>query len=626
MRTRWWLIAILLLLVVPVVYSQSASETLVNNWERIPLIDYTYWCVPTSQAMVLAFYDNYVDNAGIVVGYGRLVESWSDHSQGSNAPSLIDVIIDPATQTWRTRPDGTTWPNADQWMMDNFGYDFSFPSVVCNEDNSYCWYEIKQEIDSGRPLMWSPPGHCVVAYGYGIRANGERYIVTYDAPNHNVATARVEYAYDRCEGIRKVIPGSGGEQTMDDLALFSPDGGENLVQWVPYELSWFIWGNTIRSIDIDFSADGGNTWYPVAIGIPATSGWNSRYWAPPLSTSKGRIRLRGYSMNRAKYVAGDGSQVNFAVSSATATRNWCSCGWRDIGGSMSHHDAGDWCPPGSFLTQLDLDAAGSAADSPVVGQARCCKPCGLEVSDWGSCAWHEIRYDKSHFQVGDWCPAGTFLVQLDLDQDATHGDANSPIIGRAKCCSLPGMEAAEWGASYWMDVGGLMSHNNVGDWCLPGTFLTQLDLDGVSGSAHDSPVIGRCRCSAVDASSQGFNVHLGGGTPTTPPVELSRREDFEDGVAQQWFLDGNWTIIHEAAGNQVLRGSGHYFAEYVGGEWRDFELALRYKAIRGGMHVCFRMRGCLRYFVWLRDGMVGLSKTEPCGSLEIGRASCRERV
>jgi len=52
-------------------------------------------------------------------------------------------------------------------------------------------------------------------------------------------------------------------------------------------------------------------------------------------------------------------------------------------------------------------------------------------------------------------------------------------------------------------------------------------------------------------------------------------------------------------------------------------LALRYKAIRGGMHVCFRMRGCLRYFVWLRDGMVGLSKTEPCGThedLQMGHA------
>jgi hypothetical protein len=503
-KLGWVGVILLVLILTQSAHSQSASETLIDDWERIPLIDYTYWCVPTSQAMVLAFYDNYVQHADVVVGYGRLIDHWLDHSEGSNAPSLIDVIIDPATGTWRRKPDGTPWETAEEWMLDNFRYDFSFPAVTCNAANDYCWLEIKAEIDSGRPLMWSPPGHCVAAFGYGVRANGERYVVTYDPPNHNVPTSRAEYAYDSCEGIRKIIPGSRGGQTTADLALFSPDGGESLPQWIPYKITWHVWESTVKSVDLDYSIDGGNTWHPIAIGIAATTGLNSRYWAPPVSTNRGRIRVKGYSQDRTEYIAGDGSQTNFTVTAGlSSATNWCFCSWQTVGPLKTHNDMGNWCPPGSFLTQLDLDSDRtlSAGDSPVVGRVKCCQLCGFQASRWGSCSWHQVEYDKTHFQIGNWCPLGTFLVQLDLGRDATHGDANSPIVARAKCCSLPGMEFAQWGTSYWMEVGILMSHNDIGDWCLPGTFLTQLDWDSVPLSNHDSPVVARCRCCEIDTDS-----------------------------------------------------------------------------------------------------------------------------
>jgi|GEM_PF-6562087 len=479
-------------------YPGNAMEKRVYKWKLIPLIDYTYWCVPTSEAMVLAYYDNYVQGAGGFTGYGRLVDYWFDHPDGGNAPSLIDVAIDPKTKTWRKRGDGSSWPSAKAWMLDNFGYDFSFQNLQCNKSNDYCWNEIRAEIDGGRPLMFSVPGHCVAAFGYRVTAAGKKQVIVYDPPNKHTPTYLNYYDHDQCEGIQKIMPGAGGDQNEDNLAIFSPDGGETLNQFSPYQITWFVWGNGIKSIDLDHSTDGGRTWTSIANGIGTKLGYNSRLWTPPTPTNKGRIRIKGYSQYKAKYIAGDGSQNNFIVAATPGgPSNWCSCSWQEVGGYKSHGDRGDWCPPGSFLTQLDLDAMSRArgADSPVVGRARCCKLCAFKVNDWGSCLWREIGYDKSHFQLGDWCPPGSFLTQLDLDGDTSHGEGNGPVVGRAKCCRLPGWQYGKWGTSYWREVGLQMSHGDRGDWCPPGSFLTQLDLDGIgAASVHDSPVVGRCKC------------------------------------------------------------------------------------------------------------------------------------
>ena len=485
----------------------AQTEKRIANWQLMPKIDYTYWCVPTSQTMILGYYDNYVQGVGGFGGYGRLIDYWFDHPpytsgsspvlhKGSNTPSYIDVIIDPNTATWRLKPDGTSWSSPESFHMDNFGYSFSFQGVDCNDDNGYCWNEIKSEIDNNRPLFFSGPGHTTAAFGYQITAAGQKKVIVYNPPNPNTPTYIDYIDYDWCTGIQKVIPLE--EENSDNLVIFSPDGGEELTQLDPYEITWYIYGNTIKSVDIDHSTDGGNTWKSVATGIGAQSGTNSRFWTPTVTTNDGRIRIRGYSQDRSEYIAGDGSQDNFRVNTATGDElNWCSCSWQEIGPFKSHQDLENWCPPGSFLTQLDLDQCEGAtgSDSPIVGRARCCKLCDFEADSWGSCSWVEIGYDKSHFQMGNWCPDGSFLTQLDLDGDTSHGDSNGPVVVRAKCCTMPDGQFQKWGTSYWQEVGAFMSHGDRGNWCPHGTFLTQLDLDGVAAlSVHDSPVVGRCKC------------------------------------------------------------------------------------------------------------------------------------
>ena len=55
---------------------------------------------------------------------------------------------------------------------------------------------------------------------------------------------------------------------------------------------------------------------------------------------------------------------------------WGSCEWRPVGLRMSHQTGlGNWCSAGSYLAQLDLDGGGgNLGDYPIVGQALCCTP------------------------------------------------------------------------------------------------------------------------------------------------------------------------------------------------------------------------------------------------------------
>jgi len=182
--------------------------------------------------------------------------------------------------------------------------------------------------------------------------------------------------------------------------------------------------------------------------------------------------------------------------------SWTSITWVDVGYDKSHFpQTGNWCPPGSFLTQLDLDGDNShgPANGPIVGKARCAKWAVYEASSWGQSVWVDVGYDKSHFpSTGAWCPVGSYLTQLDLDGDSSHGAHNGPIVAKARCSKFPGSVFTGWGASVWVDVGYDKSHfPTQGDWCPNGMFLTQLDLDGDSSHGpHNGAIVGKARCTS----------------------------------------------------------------------------------------------------------------------------------
>jgi hypothetical protein len=70
---------------------------------------------------------------------------------------------------------------------------------------------------------------------------------------------------------------------------------------------------------------------------------------------------------------------------------------------------------------------------------------------------------------------------------------DAPVIGQVKCCRHGNWT---WGSTYWIggEWAGVNSHGIQQDWCLPGSFLTQFDLDAdYSLDPHDSPVVGEAK-------------------------------------------------------------------------------------------------------------------------------------
>ncbi len=103
---------------------------------------------------------------------------------------------------------------------------------------------------------------------------------------------------------------------------------------------------------------------------------------------------------------------------------------------INSHQAVAWCPDGSYLAGLDLDRKGAydPLDSPVVGQARCCPLAAAQYSTWSSCSWVGVEQAgiNSHQPV-TWCPNGSFVVGFDLDRQAID-PLDSPVVGQALCC------------------------------------------------------------------------------------------------------------------------------------------------------------------------------------------------
>lgn len=170
------------------------------------------------------------------------------------------------------------------------------------------------------------------------------------------------------------------------------------------------------------------------------------------------------------------------------------CSWNNVekAGISSHQRGASWCKSGSLFTALDLDGDRryAATDTPVIGSARCCNT-GRTFS---SCSWLPVY--RSHQQGSAWCSQGSFITALDLDGGSAPYDY--PIVGSAKCCKV----SNSWGKCLWVEVGAIRSHQSWSNWCPAGTYITALDLDSEGKvDAHDSPIVGRAMCCSLGSST-----------------------------------------------------------------------------------------------------------------------------
>jgi hypothetical protein len=297
--------------------SKTHTLKLISHHELIPVIDWTWWCVPTAYAMVFGFWDNYVKSKGTIAGYGRMIDYWFDHStNGNNVPNLLDEMIDPNTKTWRA---GFKWD-----------HNFTIKSHTATAINGWLWKTIKAEIDSGKPLVWGVPpgvvdpdhGHAMTAFGYHIIKWlwPLKFIVVYNTWGEingvgDPVQQFDEYYFTKCQSIGRVVPGAG--TNGDHTIIISPDGGETLQTSKQSQIVWYVWGNNIKKTTLSFSHDGGKSWTKIA-DVGNKSGWNFYSWTPTKVTKKARIRIQGYSIFNI-LIAADGSQTDFTISSGSAT-------------------------------------------------------------------------------------------------------------------------------------------------------------------------------------------------------------------------------------------------------------------------------------------------------------------
>lgn len=292
--------------------SRLREANVIPYWELIPIINWTWWCVPTAYSMVFGYWDNYVKGVGVTTGYGRLVKYWFDHPKfNNNVPELIDQMIDPSTGTWRKG-----FKDIADFINKTYGYAFKKDEVAASFSNDWAWKEIKAEVDAGRPLVWSTgfygSPHATTAFGYAERSTG-KFVKLLTTWGNTAAAQRDEVVHSVCSGIGCVRPGGGN--SSEHLVLEGPRGGESTVVGLTTKIGWFVWGKQIKTIDVAASYDGGLTWSAIAKGMSVKFGVGSMAWVPQKPTATARVRIEGRDAS-GDIVAADGSRDNFTVASS----------------------------------------------------------------------------------------------------------------------------------------------------------------------------------------------------------------------------------------------------------------------------------------------------------------------
>lgn len=167
--------------------------------------------------------------------------------------------------------------------------------------------------------MWSVPAvHSMPAFGYRI-SGSQKFAVVYNTWGTTAQQQYAEYNYNQVLGggatiatmqASQLLPG-GGSGTHNHSVLISPDGGE--VVSGPTPVTWYSWGNTIKTTDLEASYDSGASWAAFATAVPTTRGWNTRMWTPAQQCRTARVRLRSLDATGA-LVSADGSHTDISVS------------------------------------------------------------------------------------------------------------------------------------------------------------------------------------------------------------------------------------------------------------------------------------------------------------------------
>ena len=146
------------------------------------------------------------------------------------------------------------------------------------------------------------------------------------------------------------------------------------VTWaVPAKKSFDVGLSTMKQASFYAPIDG--TGYPNLFRVPANAMQQlvgTVYYVATAEGNLARLRIVGCDPPVKKPMICRNVKIEYEVFIADGA--WGSCTWAEVGSQKSHQAGSAWCPPGSLITQFDLDGDStvSGTDAPIVGRARCC--------------------------------------------------------------------------------------------------------------------------------------------------------------------------------------------------------------------------------------------------------------
>ncbi len=287
----------------------------------MPFYDWSYGCSPTAAAMLFAWYDNRSEITDYKYPY---FVSW--HYQ------RYDTLSDPPDYSchWDYNVSNlqrdlalgmdtdTLTGNTKSYMLDNGmiqvannsrGYSFDIEDYY-----TFLWTRTKNDIDDGKPLIVSIPGHSTTGVGYNDATDMAITHYTHSPPRHIVWVSR--WSIDMT--VRATKGGQKGSHVKIRVPhgdpRFSNDGEGEVYNVGNYaEILWDSDDVEGSWTDIFYSIDGGLSMQPVGFDIPNTGMYN--WLIPPgVSSTKCRIMIHLRDPEMEPYIAGaDGSWGNFII-------------------------------------------------------------------------------------------------------------------------------------------------------------------------------------------------------------------------------------------------------------------------------------------------------------------------
>nr|NQU90241.1 hypothetical protein [Bacteroidota bacterium] len=286
----------------------------------MPFLDWSYGCSPTAAAMLFAWYD--YRSLFVTSKYPYFVTSYYerwDNVEGEtdyNVANLqLDLALGMSTDTMTGSTQSYNLDNGMRHVANSVrGYDFDIVNRY-----TLLWTRTKDDINAGKPLIVSIPGHSTTGVGYNDGSDVAITHYTHDPPMH--------LAYVSRWSIDMITRVSSGGQKGSAIQIRKPFGdprynsngqGELYHAGNYAEITWFA--DTVPGswVDISYSTDGG---YSYDIAVLGTENDGLYDWLIPtgVSSTKCRVLVNLHDPAMEPYIAGaDGSRGNFIIDNGGA--------------------------------------------------------------------------------------------------------------------------------------------------------------------------------------------------------------------------------------------------------------------------------------------------------------------